>query len=342
VRPFSKSHYLRNGFGVGLALVVCMTATGQQDGAQIIATVNDEPITKDDLVRELMVRHGRAVLEDLIRTKALDQEVAAAQVVITEEEIDNEIERERQDLARVESRRARSDPKAGAARTLEQMAEQKYNMSFKGYRQIVKRWLLVRKLILRRERPSENEILLWFYQNKERYDDPPRVTVSHIYIAKEDPKTGRVRTATEIAQYIAMVRDGLMKGQDFGALAMRYSEDYDTKAVGGKLGTIDERSARSSLEPSFVDAMMAMKPGQSGGPIETPRGHHFIHVSAREEGRRVEYERIKARVRVDYVEDRALLMRELFVRELMDRTTIKRFLPESLLAPPNATEAGGG
>jgi foldase protein PrsA len=307
-----------------LVAALCSGRAPCAEGGDVVARVDGEPITRAELADELLMRHGVAVLEDLIREKALTREFARAQVTVSDEEVANEIERERRELAWYEERKARTEPGGGVPRTLEEVAEQKYRMSFEGYRQIIKRWLLIRKVILRRENPTENDILLWFYQNRERYDEPAEVTVNHIYIAKEDARTGRPRAQSEIDSRVAIVRDGLVRGIAFAALATKHSEDESTRATGGKLGTFNERVARATLEPSFVDAMMALKPGQSGGPIETPRGYHFIHVTARQDGRRVEYESIKARVRLEYLEERATLLREVFVRELLDRVKIER------------------
>jgi len=311
---------------VACGVVALASAAGGGEAGGVVAMVNGEFITRDELLRELMVRHGKAVLEDLIRQKAIDQEVRRARVTVSEDEVENELKRERKHLAAIEARRVRASPESGPVRTLEDMAQEKYHMSFDGYRGIVKRWLLIRKMILRRETAAENEVMLWFYKNRERYDEPAEVSVRHILILKEEPGTGRLRTTPELDRIKALVRRGLLDGTDFGALAMRYSEDSSTRLKGGDLGTINERVARATLEPSFVDAMMALKPGQSGGPIETPKGFHFLHVSARQEGHRVEYGRIKARVRVDYLEERALLLREVFIRELMDRAKVQRFL----------------
>ena len=280
----------------------------------VVATVNGQPITWGELVEELMVRHGKAVFEDLIRTRAVEQEVARAGVGVGEEEIENELARER-----VGFRMSR-----GEYKTFEEMIRKRWGMSMEGYRGIVRRGLLIRKMILRRESTTEDEIMLWFYQNRERYDVPAQITVSHIVIAKDEPETGTPRAGDWVRARVEKVRRGLIRDKDFGELARLYSDDAASRGKGGELGTVNERAARAHLDPAFFEVMMTLKPGQAGGPVETTKGHHFIKVTALKEGRKVEYRQVRAQVRVDYMEERAALLGEVFLRGLMERTKIER------------------
>ena len=280
----------------------------------VVATVNGRPITHGDLVKELMVRHGKAVLEDLIRTEAVEQEVARAGLTVREEEIEGELTRERLGF--------RTDRRG--YNSFEDMVRERYGMSMEGYRGIVRRGLLIRKVILRRENPSEDEILLWFYQNRERYDVPAEITVRHIFISKEDPDSGTPRQEAWVRARLEKIRKGLIRDEDFGELAERYSDDDLTRKKGGQLGTVNERAAKLHLDPAFYEAMMVLGPGQAGGPVETRKGYHFIKVTARKDGRRVEYHAVAPLVRVDYREERAALVGEVFLRGLMERTRITR------------------
>lgn len=297
-----------------------------ENAEDVVATVNGEPITRAELVREALIRHGESVLEDMIRTRAVDQEMARAHITVTEEQVDAEIEHEKRAL--------RADPRE--KRTLEAMVAEEYRMSMAGYRGIVKRWLLVRKLLLRRENPTDDQVMLWFYENRERYDTPGEYTVRHIFISWKSPHTGKERGRPEVERRIARVREGLIKDDDFGRLARRYSDDLGTRDRGGELGTVNERAARVHLEPGFVEAMVLLKPGQSGGPVETPKGFHFLQVTARKEGRKADFKDCRTAARMDYLEERAELLRNVFVRKLMEKTKVTR----SFVPPERTTRTG--
>jgi len=301
-------------------------ANKEENAGDVVATVNGDPITRTELVREALIRHGESVLEDMIRTRAVDQEMARAHIAVSEEQVDAEIEHERRAL--------RADPRE--KRTLEAMVAEEYRMSMAGYRGIVKRWLLIRKLLLKRENATDDQVMVWFYENRERYDTPGEYTVRHIFISWKSPHTGRERGKPDVERRLARVREGLIKDDDFGRLARRYSDDLATRDRGGELGTVNEHAARVHLEPAFVEAMVLLKPGQSGGPVETPKGFHFLQVTARKEGRKANYKDCTTAARMDYLEERAAIMRDVFVRELMEKTKVTRkFVP-----PERMTDTG--
>lgn len=288
--------------------------TGEAEVA--VATVNGEPITRAELVNELLIRHGKAVLEDMIRQRAVEQEMARAGISVSEYEIDTELDRERRSFA-------------AKGRKLEEMVAEKYQMSMEGYRAVMRRWLLIRKVIVRRASPSDIDVLRWFLRNRERlYDTPAEITVRHIFIARKDPHSMRERTDADVEARIAAVRSGLARGDGFARLARRYSDNPVTRKKGGALGTVNENAAIAHLERPFVEAMMMLKPGPFGGPVETRKGFHFLQVTARKEGRKAEYEDFKAVARADYLEERAETLKESFLRELMQRTKVtKSFEP---------------
>ncbi len=322
--------------------------TPAPEADNVVATVNAEPITRGELVDELLVRHGELVLEDMIRTRAVEQAMARAGVEVTEEEIDAEIERERERTAALERRRAALEPTPGGPMTLEEMVSAKRQMSMEGYRGIVRRWLLIRRMLLRRESPTDEQVMLWFYRNRERYDTPAEFKMRHIFIARVDPSTGRERPPPDFERRKGLVRAGLIRGEDFERLAKKHSDDRVTRDERGRrvrprvrvdLGTVNERIARLHLEPALVEAMVRLKAGQSGGPLDTPRGCHFIEVTARKEGRKAEYEDFRSAARHDYLEERADMAKELFVRELMAKSEIVRDFTPPVRTQP---EAEGG
>ena len=311
-----RSYMIR---GLLVATAALAGVPGARAADEAVAKVNGKAITRGQLVEELLVRHGEAVLEDMIRQFAVEQAVAGKGTRVSEDEIDVEIERQRRSFT-------------AKGKRLEDMVDAEYQMSMAGYRAIVRRWLLIRKLILDIENPGDADVMLWFYKNRARlYDTPAECKVRHILIAFEDP-SGRKRGQAEVQARVEAVRNGVMKGQDFATLAKRYSDDLITRDEKGRsipprprveLGTINERAARTHLEPNFVEAMVRLKPGQSG-MVDTPQGYHFIQVTARKEGREARYEDFKKIARADYLEERALLRREVFLRELMEKTHIER------------------
>jgi len=58
-----------------------------------------------------------------------------------------------------------------------------------------------------------------------------------------------------------MLQDKLSSGADFAQLAMDYSEDMNSSAMGGDLGYVPE-SALNQADPALKRIVLGMKPGQ--------------------------------------------------------------------------------
>lgn len=59
-----------------------------------VAIVNGEPITREQLASECILRHGKEVLDNLINQRLVDQAVRARKLQVTPAEIDQEIDRQ--------------------------------------------------------------------------------------------------------------------------------------------------------------------------------------------------------------------------------------------------------
>ena len=109
---------------------------------------------------------------------------------------------------------------------------------------------------------------------KRDYEKSPLIRTSHIFIAippKADPLAER-------KSYLKMkqIEDEFLKGQDFGALARKYSDD-PSASLGGDL----DFRGRHQLDPVFYNAALALKaPGKVSGIIRTKSGYHLIKLAA--------------------------------------------------------------
>ena len=70
------------------------------------------------------------------------------------------------------------------------------------------------------------------------------------------------------------VRDELVRGGDFGALATRYSGDPGSAARGGSMGSFE----RGEMLPELDAAVFGMQPGELSQPVETALGFHLLRL----------------------------------------------------------------
>jgi len=74
---------------------------------------------------------------------------------------------------------------------------------------------------------------------------------------------------------LRVLRQRALNGESFAELASKYSEDEDTKTIGGDLGTL----TADQLQPDFAGQIKEMKAGEISGPLRTVVGSSYgFHI----------------------------------------------------------------
>ena len=120
---------------------------------------------------------------------------------------------------------------------------------------------------------DEDEINKFYRRNLDQYGIDESVTASHILIKVEqsdsDDKKAKKRELAE--KVLAKVNDG----EDFAALARKYSDDKGSAVKGGDLGSF----VRGTMVPEFEQTAFSLNPGEVSDLVETQFGLHIIKVS---------------------------------------------------------------
>ena len=80
---------------------------------------------------------------------------------------------------------------------------------------------------------------------------------------------------------IKEIRERLVAGENFAALAKQYSEDALSAPIGGDLGFME----LDDLDDAFKEAVLNLKKGETSDIVETSYGYHIIEVLGRKEPR---------------------------------------------------------
>ena len=112
----------------------------------------------------------------------------------------------------------------------------------------------------------------WHRRNIEKYSAHELVRAKHVLISPINntpsaDRAARVRADSMLARIRA--------GEDFDAIAARFSDDPATKDKGGDLGVF----ARGAMLQPFEDAVFAMQAGDLAGPVKTEVGYHIIQCT---------------------------------------------------------------
>ena len=106
-----------------------------------------------------------------------------------------------------------------------------------------------------------------------------RISTQHI-LKKLEPSAGDWQHALDLANAI---RDSILAGADFAALAGAWSADSSSVHQGGRLGMLE----LATLPKEFQDAISALEPGELSRPFESAFGVHLLRLDERQSARRI-------------------------------------------------------
>lgn len=222
-----------------------------EDGEQIVARVNSQPITLDQFQRAVDRSQGQVpdvasydALAELELTKLIEQEIinqAAAEMglSVTQAQIDAEYQAMRELV-----------PDDAAWQ----------------------RWLMDNRFISEAEFLDVTADTLITQAVQLAVIEPegtrvPQVRMRHILVATEDDARGI------LAQLDA--------GADFGQLAANFSLDETSRINGGDLGVDGDWIVREDLiVPELFDAALTLAPGDYTGPVASGMGFHVVQTLA--------------------------------------------------------------
>lgn len=126
---------------------------------------------------------------------------------------------------------------------------------------------------------SDDEMLKYYEDNKDKFVRPETVSAKHILVDNED-------LAKEIESKLKK------KEISFEDAAVEYST-CPSNMNGGDLGTF----ARGQMVPEFEEAAFALPVGKVSSPIKTDFGYHIVVVNDHNDASQAEYEEVKDDVR---------------------------------------------
>jgi foldase protein PrsA len=246
---------------LGIAAVIGAKTYAQKD---VVARVNGESISKDELYEFMVKQNGRQALEMLISQKIIDLEAKKQNIEVSGADIENELERLYEYY--------------GGKESFNQAMEMN-GYSLDDIKEELAVNVKVKKLLEPRISISEEDIKSYFEQNKDMFEEKEQVKARHILVKSEE-------TAKEVEKKLAA-------GEDFAELAKTYSTDSATKDRGGELGYF----GKGSMVKEFEQAAFSMKTGEISAPVKSEYGYHIIEVEDRKEAKEASLEENRDEIR---------------------------------------------
>ncbi|MGB4570654.1 MAG: SurA N-terminal domain-containing protein, partial [Tepidanaerobacteraceae bacterium] len=154
---------------IGLGLIA--SACSSQASSEVVARVNNEKITKDELYEYLVKENGDAALNTLVANKIIELEAKKQNVEVTDDDLDKEIDKIAEQY--------------GGRETFEQFLEM-YGTPLDDIKETLRTNITVEKLLGAEVKIEEDEMKSYFEINKENFGEKEQVKASHILVDSEE------------------------------------------------------------------------------------------------------------------------------------------------------------
>jgi len=260
---------------------------------EVVAKINNETITKEELYNFMVSQNGSQVLDYLISEKIVEMEAKANNITVTKEEIDKEIEEAAEQYGGIE---------------IFQQTLAMYGYSMDAIRKDVEKSLIIEKLLADRVEITEEEMRQYFEENKELFDEEEQIRARHILVDTEEK-------ALE-------VKSKLEAGEDFAKLASEYSTDGSNKDSGGDLGFFP----RGKMVQEFEDVAFSLEIGKISDPVKTEFGYHIIKVEEKKPAKEATFEENKEEIRKAVFDEKLPEVYDAWLSEKYESYNIQSFL----------------
>ena len=262
-------------------LIGGVPAGGDEIVERIVAVVNDDIITYLEVQKELspyeaqikavgydpekeqqmLYRDRSDVVEKLVDQKIIDQEIKRYKITVSDQDIDNDIER-------IKASKLWTDEDFRKALEYEGMTIESYREKLKGQ---ALRARLLNTVVRANIVITEEDIASYYASNIEKYQGELKYHLRNIIMrVLEDAGTEGKRSVLEKMENI---KAALENGASFESLARQYSESVLAKN-GGDLGILPYKDFSSQLK----QALEGLSIGQHTGVLDTDQGFQIFYI----------------------------------------------------------------
>ncbi len=326
---------------IGLMLLPAILVLGGC-GSQVVATVNGEKITSQELDNEVAIaknnltRQGYNLegeqakeIEKMLRQEVLNQLIDKSLIMA-------EIDR----LGLTPTDKEVQETIEGIKKQAGSEADFKKYLVANGFNEpkledYVKEQLasskLGEKIISEVSQPTDAEIKDYYDKNGAQFNDPEQRQVSHILIGIGDYSNGEGRTDLDAKVLALQIVKKVAAGDDFSQLAKQYSDDLGSKDNGGQYPPF---SKGSGFVEEFENAAFALQEGQyTVEPVKTIYGYHIIRLDKIIPAKTRTLDEVKNQIIDSLRNDKVKQKQSEYIQELRDKAQIVNNLSQDSVAP---------
>ena len=192
---------------------------------------------------------------------------------------------------------------------------------------------------------SDNDVSNYYNQHKAEFNlIAPQYHLAQILVTTQpnpqvhNLKNDKAQNEAEAKKKVALLATMLGSGEDFGKLAMSYSEQPDTAASGGDLGFIAENSLQGDQQA--YGAINRLKPGEFTPPLPAADpnskqlfGYRIIKLISKEPAgqRELKDPKVQQAIRDQLRERREQLLKAAYMESQHDSSSVENYLADQIL-----------
>jgi len=330
-------------------LAFCLGCGAKLEGDDVAATVDGRKIYRADVekyyenqtagsqqrpVGEQATSLRLSILRELVDNEILMRRAEKLGLLATDDEVDRK-------LNEIKSPYTKEEFDA-------RMKEKKLTLD--DFKRDLRRSLTVDK-VLNKEvtskiNVSDQDISNYYNAHKSEFNlVEPQYHLAQIFVTTapnpqvHNLKNDKAQNEADARKKIQMIVNCLDSGDDFGTLAMNYSEDPETSGNGGDLGFTPE-SALKNTDPVTRDAVTKLKPGQYSSVITVINpmtkqlvGFRIVKLIAKESAgqRELSDPRVQEAIRSQLRDRREQLLKAAYYEVLRDQARVENYYAEKVL-----------
>ncbi|ADL07837.1 PpiC-type peptidyl-prolyl cis-trans isomerase [Thermosediminibacter oceani DSM 16646] len=280
---------------IATAILALIAGCSPGSSKEVVARVNGEEISKDELYDVMVKLVGKEALDYLVSQKIIDLEAKKQNINVSEEDIQRELEKVYEYY--------------GGEEAFTQNLQMS-GYSLEEYKKDLAMDIKIKKLLEPKISITEEEIKSYFEENKDNFAREKQVRARHILVENEEK-------ANEV---IAKLKSG----EDFAELAKQYSTDTATKEKGGDLGFF----GRGDMVKEFEEAAFSLKVGEISSPVKTQYGYHIIKVEEIKEAQEANYEESKDKIKDILLNQKVQQEYSTWMQELYQQYEVENLLAD--------------
>ena len=285
---------IRQTLLIAFILLLARTVPAQPQPAtvidQVVAVIGNEIILQSDVETQYLqyIAQGLSggnspdmkcrIFEEMLFQKLMLHQAKVDSVKITESQVENEMDRRlRYFIAQI-----------GSQEKLEEYYQKSIVQIKEDFREAIREQMLIENIqgkITEDITVTPTEVRA-FYSSLPKDSIPLISSESEIQVIVKKPKVSPEELTVAMEKILGL-RNRVLKGESFSALAVLYSDDTESAKKGGEVGFV----SRGDIYPEVEEAAFNLNVNEVSGVVKSKTGYHIIQLIERR-GERINFRHI--------------------------------------------------